>query len=140
MRIDNRGNSGEATKVRVLVIEDDPEISAVIELAFQIYLPEAEVSIANLGREGIDAAIEYSPDLCITDLNLPDMHGLDVIQELHSISDMPIIVASCNNDQETISQAIEMGADAYFKKPFSPIELLNKASNLINRRSPVLSR
>lgn len=140
MPIDDRSNGGDKAQTRVLVIEDDCGIAEVIIFAFQMYLPETEVLIFTLGQEGIEAAIREMPDLCITDLNLPDMHGFDVIRKLRSVDSIPIIVASPSDDQDTVRKAIDMGADAYFKKPFSPIELLDKASNLINRRSPVLSR
>jgi len=140
MPIDDRSNGGDEAQTRVLVIEDDCGIAEVIKFAFQIYLPETEVLISTLGQEGIEAAIREMPDLCITDLNLPDMHGFDVIKKLRSLDGIPIIVASSSDDQDTVRKAIDMGADAYFKKPFSPIKLLNKAVKLINGRLLAKSR
>ena len=140
MTIDYCGITGDETNGRVLIIEDDPEIAELIELAFRIYLPKVEVATTNLGNEGVETALQKSFDLCITDLNLPDIHGLDVIVKLHDNNDMPIIVISANEDTETIEKVIDKGICGYFEKPFSPVELLNKANKLIKRRSPVPSK
>ena len=126
--------TGDKTRGRVLVIEDNPEIAEVLELAFQMYLPEVEVVTTYLGNEGVEVASQESFDLCITDLNLPDIHGLDVINKLHDNSSIPIIITSASKDTETIEKVIDKGICGYFEKPFSPVELLNKVKKLINRR------
>lgn len=105
----------------VLVIDDEPQIRRIVR---NVLASEgARVLEAATGREGIDLAAAQRPALIVLDLGLPDVPGLEVCREIRSWSDAPIIVLSARHaDQEKVA-LLDVGADDYVTKPFSPSEL-----------------
>ncbi|MBM3176108.1 MAG: response regulator, partial [Chloroflexi bacterium] len=78
--------------MKVLIIEDDPEIVESISLAFHIRWPEAEVLSSRLGSRGIELVRNQPPDAVILDLGLPDMSGFEVLKQIRAFSSIPIII------------------------------------------------
>jgi two-component system KDP operon response regulator KdpE len=107
---------------RVLVIDDEPEIRRAMRggLAGAHYAVEGVAT----GREGLDAAAGWHPDVVILDLALPDGDGLNVLRALRSWSAVPVIVLSVRGGDEDKIRALDLGADDYLTKPFSMGELL----------------
>lgn len=110
-----------SVKPRIVVIEDEPEISRFLETSLegQGYA----VTIAPTGKDGIKIASAHPPDLIILDLGLPDMDGKAVIQSIRDWSQLPIIILSARDQEAEKVTALELGADDYLTKPFGTAEL-----------------
>jgi DNA-binding response OmpR family regulator len=105
----------------LLLIEDDPEIRRALIHA----LDERghTVRTASTGMTGLHDAVASDPDLVILDLGLPDMDGLTVLRMLRSVSRVPVIVATARDDEPSIVQVLELGADDHVGKPFGAAQL-----------------
>lgn len=118
--------------MRVLLIEDDPSTSKSIELmlsaeGFNIYCTD-------LGEEGIDLGKLYDYDIILLDLNLPDMHGYDVLKKLRlSKVATPILILSGMGELENKVKGLGYGADDYLTKPFYKEELVARIQAIIRR-------
>ncbi len=116
----------------ILLIEDEPQIRRFVRTALQA--EGFQVFEAELGQRGLIDAATRAPDLMIVDLGLPDMDGLQVIQDLRTWSAMPIIVLSARSDEQDKIEALDAGADDYLTKPFSVGELLARVRAHLRRR------
>src|SRR5215469_5713118 len=108
--------------VRVLVIDDEPEIQRAIRT--RLSGAEYVVEGALTGAEGIKLVEQWHPDIVILDLSLPDVDGLDVCRQIRSWSQVPIIVLSVRMSDTDKVTMLEAGADDYLTKPFSSSELV----------------
>src|SRR5918995_6947318 len=115
----------------ILVVEDEPEIARVI----RDYLQAAgfTVSVAADGESALQSARVSRPDLVVLDLGLPGRDGLDVTRELRRTSDVPIVVVTARGDEADRIVGVEVGADDYVVKPFSPKELVARVRALFRR-------
>lgn len=116
--------------MKVLMIEDDPEIIESVSLAFQMHWPEANMVSTYLGREGIELASREAPDIIILDLGLPDVSGFEVLREIRLFSTVPIIILTATSDKSYMVRALEWGADDYVVKPFKHVEFLARVKSL----------
>lgn len=116
---------------RVLVIEDDPSISELIVLALRDLQVEART--AESAAEALSVAREFRPDLVTLDLSLPDGDGTDVCRELRTFSDAYVVMITSRTDEIDRLVGLDVGADDYLSKPFSPRELKARASALLRR-------
>ncbi len=119
--------------MRVLVVDDEPQIVRALRTS----LPRHgyEVAAATTGEEALAEASRMRPDLVILDLGLPDMDGTEVVRELRSWSDAPVIVLSVRDAQAAKVAALDAGADDYVTKPFGLPELLARM-RAAARRAP----
>ena len=118
--------------MRVLLVEDDPTTSRSIE----IMLTHANLNVyaTDMGEEGIDLAKVYDYDLILLDLNLPDMHGHDVLKQLRLARiDTPILILSGDDDTANKIKGFGFGADDYLTKPFHREELVARIHAIIRR-------
>ncbi|SFP48182.1 response regulator transcription factor CtrA [Tranquillimonas alkanivorans] len=118
--------------MRVLLIEDDPTTSRSIEMM----LTHANLNVycTDLGEEGVDLAKLYDYDLILLDLNLPDMHGHDVLRQLRLARvDTPILILSGVDDTDNKIKGFGFGADDYLTKPFHRDELVARIHAIIRR-------
>jgi two-component system KDP operon response regulator KdpE len=122
--------------MKVLIIEDDRDIVEAISLAFQIRWPEAQLVSTHLGERGIDLVESEAPDIVILDLGLPDISGFDVLKQVRSFTEVPIIILTVRAEEADIVKGLEWGADDYVVKPFRQLELLARVRALIRRQSP----
>ena len=118
---------------RVLVIDDETQITRVLRTAFaaQGY----DVRIANDPQEGLHVFDEWAPDLVITDLMMPDMSGTDICRAIRRKATTPIIVLSVRDQERAKVEALDAGADDYVTKPFGIQELLARVRAHL-RRAP----
>ena len=118
--------------MRILLVEDDPTTSRSIELM----LTHANLNVycTDLGEEGIDLAKLYDYDLILLDLNLPDMHGHEVLRQLRLAKvATPILILSGSDDTENKLKVFGLGADDYLTKPFHREELVARIHAIIRR-------
>jgi two-component system, OmpR family, alkaline phosphatase synthesis response regulator PhoP len=115
----------------ILVIDDEPKI---VKLA-RDYLEQSgfRVAVAGDGTSGIAAARQERPDLIVLDLNLPGSDGLDVCRVLRRDSDVPIIMLTARAEETDRLIGLELGADDYIAKPFSPRELVARVRAVLRR-------
>jgi DNA-binding response OmpR family regulator len=115
----------------ILVVEDELKIA---QLA-RDYLEHAgfRVSIETNGRGALETARRASPDLLVLDLGLPELDGLDVIRELRKESNVPIVILTARGEESDKLVGLELGADDYLTKPFSPRELVARIRAVLRR-------
>lgn len=117
---------------KILVIEDEHSIATLI--SYNLQQAGFETIIANDGREGFNLAISESPSLIVLDLMLPSMDGVEVCKELRlqKIS-TPIIMLTAKDDEFDKVLGLELGADDYMTKPFSPREVVARIKAVLRR-------
>jgi DNA-binding response OmpR family regulator len=119
------------TKNRILIIDDDLQICKILRDYFKH--ENFEVFEAHDGKEGLSKIKELSPDIIILDLMLPEKNGLDICRELKPHNEIPIIILSAKNRENDRIKGLELGADDYVTKPFSPKELVLRTKNVLRR-------
>ncbi|PCI59243.1 MAG: DNA-binding response regulator [Kordiimonadales bacterium] len=118
--------------MRVLLIEDDPTMTRSVELmlnseGFNVYSTD-------LGEEGLDLGKLYDYDIILLDLNLPDMHGYDVLKKLRTAKvNTPILILSGLTEMENKVKGLGFGADDYLTKPFHKEELVARIHAIVRR-------
>ena len=115
----------------VLVIEDDAPVRNLIVTTLKTH--KYRYLTAKNGAEAILMASSHNPDVLFLDLGLPDVDGIEVIRQVRSWSNMPIIVISARSDDADKIEALDAGADDYLTKPFSVEELLARLRVTIRR-------
>lgn len=117
--------------MKVLVVEDDPRISDVLEYALKA--EGYEVQTAQRGREATDIARRSAPSLIVLDVGLPDIDGFEVCRIVRTFSDVPVIFLTSRSDEIDRVVGLEIGGDDYVVKPFSPRELLARIKAIRRR-------
>ncbi len=127
----------EPATPRILVIEDEPDISALI--AYQLAHAGYQVRTARTGREALRALESEPPDLVVLDLMLPEISGIEILQTLRGrreTKDTPVVILTARSDEEDRLRGFELGADDYIGKPFSPKELVARVRAVLCRSHP----
>jgi DNA-binding response OmpR family regulator len=116
----------------ILVVDDEPKITQLV----RDYLESAGFGVLTAadGREALMRAHTERPDLVILDLGLPQLDGLDVARSLRRDGDLPIIMLTARDDETDKVIGLELGADDYVTKPFSPRELVARVRAVLRRR------
>ena len=116
---------------QILVVDDEPRIAAIC----RDYLERAgfKVVIADNGADALTLARTKQPDLIVLDLGLPKMDGIDVTRALRKRSNVPIIMLTARVDESDKLTGLELGADDYLTKPFSPKELVARVRAVFRR-------
>jgi len=120
-----------STPTRILVVEDEARIAEVV----QGYL-EREGHMVVRAATGEEALADFArrrPHLVVLDLGLPDMAGEDVCRRIRAASDVPIIMLTAKDGEEDLVKGLQLGADDYLTKPFSPRELTARVRALLRR-------
>jgi two-component system, OmpR family, alkaline phosphatase synthesis response regulator PhoP len=120
--------------MQILIVDDEPKIARLV----RDYLERGGfgVSIARDGLEALMRARTEHPDLVVLDLGLPGLDGLDVTRALRRDSSVPIIMLTARDDETDKVIGLELGADDYVTKPFSPRELVARVRAVLRRRQP----
>lgn len=124
----------ENIPIKILIIEDSPEIQEAAALMFDLYWPRAMVITALTGGEGIEKVRQESPDVVLLDLGLPDIDGMRVLKEIRGFSNVPVVILTVRGEEMDKIRGLEMGADDYVIKPFSHRELLARIKTALARR------
>src|SRR5919106_6795269 len=125
------GHQDGAVSKSVLVVDDEPKIVEVVG----DYLRSAGFSVTTAvdGEGAVASARSRPPDLVVLDLGLPGLDGLDVARELRRSSAVPIIMLTARGEETDRVLGLELGADDYLVKPFSPRELLARVRAVLRR-------
>lgn len=116
---------------KVLLIEDD--IGIITPLSIYIEQSWYELSIISDGSQAIEGFLDFKPNIIILDINLPGKNGIEICREIRNMSDTPIIILSARESEEDKVTLLELGADDYVAKPFSPRELMARISAILKR-------
>jgi two-component system KDP operon response regulator KdpE len=118
---------------RILVVDDEPQITRVLRTSLDAH--GYDLRVANDGESALQILKDWTPDLMITDLSMPEMDGLELCRRFRLKSKAPIIVLSVKGDERIKVQALDAGADDYVTKPFGINELLARVRASL-RRAP----
>lgn len=122
-------------KAEILVIDDEASIRKLLEITLNTH--DYKVILAQTGKEGIQLAVNHSPDLIILDLGLPDKNGHELLKELREWYTKGILILSVQNSEKDIVQALDNGANDYLTKPFRNAELLARIRSILRRNQSV---
>jgi DNA-binding response OmpR family regulator len=122
---------------RVLIIEDDPNVAEVV--ARYLEREGYRVQVASDGRVGLDAALAELPDLVILDLMLPSLGGLEICRRLRAVAPVAVIMLTARGEEADRIAGLELGADDYIAKPFSPRELTARVKAVLRRATGPLT-
>lgn len=123
-----------AEDVTILIVEDEPDLLEL--LRYNLVREGYQVQVADTGEEGLRLARATPPDLLLLDLMLPAMDGLEVCRSLKSrtaTANVPVIMLTAKGEEADIVRGLEMGADDYVTKPFSPRVLLARIKRVLHR-------
>ncbi|MBC6980513.1 response regulator transcription factor [Caulobacter sp. 17J80-11] len=118
----------------ILVVDDDPHIRQL--LGFALAKAGLEVREAADGEAALAAVAAHAPDLVVLDINMPRMDGLEVCRRLRAQGELPILFLSSRDDEIDRVLGIELGADDYVVKPFSPREVVARVQAVLRRSAP----
>jgi len=121
--------------MKVLLIEDNSEIVDIVTITLQLRWAEVTLVSTFLGKEGVELAKTEHPDLIMLDLGLPDIDGFQVLRQIRDFSDVPVVILTVRGEEMDKIKGLELGADDYIIKPFSPGELLARMKALLRRSS-----
>jgi len=121
----------------VMVIDDEPD---TITLLKQIFINNGfNVSGALSGKEALRKLTDVNPSIVILDLLMPDMDGMETLQEIHKMSNVPVIILSAVDRKEDIISALRAGTDDYVTKPFNNEELIARVHSVLRRSEKTAS-
>ena len=126
---------------QILVVDDEPDISALV--AYHLARAAYQVRTAADGREALRAVEVQPPDLILLDLMLPGASGFDVLKEVRrrpETSGVPVILLTARREETDRIEGLELGADDYISKPFSPQELVLRVRAVLRRSAPTATR
>jgi DNA-binding response OmpR family regulator len=122
---------------RVLIIEDDPNVAEVV--ARYLQREGYRVQTCGDGRLGLETALAELPDLVILDLMLPSLGGLEICRQLRSVAPVAVIMLTARGEEADRIAGLELGADDYIAKPFSPRELTARVKAVLRRATGPLT-
>ncbi|SDL94676.1 response regulator transcription factor [Halarsenatibacter silvermanii] len=117
----------------ILIIDDDDHILEILTEYFEY--ENFSVETASTGREALEKIDDLNPDLIVLDIMLPEMDGWEVCQQLRPSNQIPIIILSAKTKDSDRIMGLELGADDYVTKPFSPREIVARAKAVLRRIS-----
>ncbi|HEX7117590.1 MAG TPA: response regulator transcription factor [Longimicrobiales bacterium] len=124
----------ERSPARILVVEDERDIAALV--AYHLTKEGYRVRTAGGGAEALESVAEERPDLVVLDVMLPGYSGLDVLGEIRrrpELADVPVVMLTARRDEIDRIRGLELGADDYVTKPFSPQELVLRVRAVLRR-------
>jgi DNA-binding response OmpR family regulator len=122
---------------RVLIVEDDPNVAEVV--ARYLEREGYRVETTGDGAMGLERALRDLPDLVVLDLMLPSVGGIEVCRRLREVAPVPVIMLTARGEEADRIAGLELGADDYVSKPFSPRELTARVRAVLRRANGALS-
>src|SRR5882757_3378537 len=129
--------STERRGVRILIVEDEPKLATV--MADYLHIEGFETTSISDGAEVIPFIRTTPPSLMLLDLMLPGRNGMDICRELRQFSTLPVIILTARIDEIDRLLGLEIGADDYVCKPFSPREVVARVKAILRRAAPAVA-
>lgn len=122
---------------KILVVDDEPRMVQLISM--NLKMEGFNVATAANGFEAIEKVTRELPDLVLLDIMMPDMDGFETLKKIREISSVPIIFLSVKGEEYDRVRGLDLGADDYITKPFSPRELISRIKAVLRRTEPETS-
>ena len=119
--------------MRILVVDDAPDVIESVRLGFELQWREIEVLGASGGNEALDVVEREHPDIVLLDIGLPDIDGYEVLRQIRAFSDVPVLMLTARDDAMDKVKGLELGADDYVTKPFNHLELMARVRAVLRR-------
>jgi len=119
--------------MQILIVDDDDDLLEALAIGMQLQWRDADVVTAGDGELGLQAFFDRSPDVVLLDVGLPRLDGFAVLRRIREVSDIPVIMLTARGDELDKVRGLEIGADDYVTKPFSPLELLARIKAVLRR-------
>jgi len=119
--------------MRVLVVDDAPDVVESVRLGFTLQWRDVEVLGAATGEEALDVVEREHPDIVLLDVGLPGMDGFGALREIRVFSDVPVVMLTARDDAMDKVKGLELGADDYVTKPFNHLELMARVRAVLRR-------
>jgi two-component system KDP operon response regulator KdpE len=119
--------------MRILVVDDEPDLVESVRLGFDLQWREVEVLGAHDAETALDLVERETPDIVLLDIGLPGRDGFDVLRELREFSDVPVVMLTARDDAMDKVKGLELGADDYVTKPFNHLELMARVRAVLRR-------
>jgi two-component system KDP operon response regulator KdpE len=119
--------------MKILIVDDEPDVVKVVRMSFQVQEPTWEAIAAYDGEEALEVFEKEQPELVLLDIMMPEMSGFDVLKELRRFSDVPVIMLTAKGNEIDKVMGLNLGADDYITKPFGHLELLARVKAVLRR-------
>ena len=118
---------------QILIVDDQPEVRELVSVTLEV--EPYDILQAENGQQALDMATSHTPDLILLDVMMPNgMDGLEVcrrIKENPALCDIPVILLTARGQEADVEEGYAAGADEYFTKPFSPLDLITKVEQFL---------
>jgi two-component system KDP operon response regulator KdpE len=119
--------------MKILVIDDEPDVIESVSLGFTLQWREVDVLGAETGEAGLDMIEREHPDIVLIDVGLPGIDGFEVLRQVRAFSDVPVVMLTARDDAMDKVKGLELGADDYVTKPFNHLELMARVKAVLRR-------
>ena len=123
--------SNQMSKYKILVVDDEKRMVRFIQLNLE--QDGFQVVTAYNGNEALDQVRTQLPDLVLLDIMMPDIDGFQVLKKIREVNDVPVIMLTAKGEEDDRVKGLELGADDYITKPFSPRELVSRIKAVLRR-------
>jgi DNA-binding response OmpR family regulator len=123
--------STDTTRYKILAVDDEKRMVRFIQLNLE--QDGFQVITAYNGKEAIEAVRTQLPDLILLDIMMPDLNGFEVLKKIREVSSVPVIMLTAKGEEDDRIQGLELGADDYITKPFSPREMVSRIRAVLRR-------
>src|SRR5207302_5169742 len=117
--------------ITILIVDDEPRIRDFV--CMNLELEHYQVMEASSGLDALDQLRAYLPDLVVLDVMMPEMDGFETLRSMREVSTVPVIMLTVRQSEQDRIRGLDLGADDYLAKPFSPRELLSRIRALLRR-------
>ena len=123
--------SSESSKYKILVVDDEKRMVRFIQLNLE--QDGFQVLTAYNGKEALEQVRTQLPDLILLDIMMPDISGFEVLKRIREVNTVPVIMLTAKGEEDDRIQGLELGADDYITKPFSPREMVSRIRAVLRR-------
>ena len=119
--------------MRILVVDDEPDVVESVRLGFTLQWREVDVLGAGTAERALDAVEHEHPDIVLLDVGLPGVDGFEALRQIRAFSDVPVVMLTARDDAMDKVKGLELGADDYVTKPFNHLELMARVKAVLRR-------
>ena len=119
--------------MKILIVDDDHDLLEALGLGLQLQWQGVDVLTATDGDAALTRFFDDAPDVVLLDVGLPHLDGFEVLRKIRQVSDTPVLMLTARGEELDKVRGLEIGADDYVTKPFSPLELLARIKAVLRR-------